>query len=284
MINRPRRLRYNCHIRELSRETRISEQSLIYPLFIREGKNIKDPISTLAGQYHLSPDRASEEVESAMQYGVRKFLLFGVPDEKDEIGSSGYAENGVVQQALRELKKRFGEDVFIVTDVCMCDYTSHGHCGIIDGQYVDNDKTLEYLAKIAVSQASAGSDMVAPSDMMADSSAPKKATCSATGMCSITRVGSTFCGSSESRPEVPGMTISAAMTTNMGTKAKPMYSRPPATGPRRAVVALLDDITRWNTSCCGMEPSIMVMAAAKKKVHSLAPPVGKKLNLPSRAA
>lgn len=166
MINRPRRLRYNCHIRELSRETRISEQSLIYPLFIREGKNIKDPISTLAGQYHLSPDRVSEEIENAMQYGVRKFLLFGVPNEKDEIGSSGYAENGVVQQALRELKKRFGEDVFIITDVCMCDYTSHGHCGIIDGQYVDNDKTLEYLAKIAVSQASAGSDMVAPSDMM----------------------------------------------------------------------------------------------------------------------
>jgi hypothetical protein len=118
-------------------------------------------------------------------------------------------------------------------------------------------------------------------DLMADSSAPKNATCSATGMCSITRVGSTFCGSSASRPAVPGMTSSAAMTTNMGTKANAMYSSPPITGPRR-VRALLADITRWNTSCCGMEPSIMVMAAAKKKVHFLTPPVGKNWNLPSR--
>ena len=120
---------------------------------------------------------------------------------------------------------------------------------------------------------------------MADSSAPKNATCSTTGICPITRVGSTFCGSSFSSARASSpMTSTAAVTTNIGISANRRYRVPPMTGPRTAVWALLDDITRWNTSCCGIEPSIMVIAAAKKKIHSLAPPVGKNWNLPSRAA
>ncbi|MEG2634204.1 MAG: porphobilinogen synthase [Oscillospiraceae bacterium] len=166
MINRPRRLRFNPEIRKMVRETRLSSDSLILPLFIKEGRNIKDEISSLENQYHYSPDTVCADIERFLKNGVNKFMLFGLPEHKDECGSGGFAENGVVQQGIREIKKNFGSDALVITDVCMCEYTSHGHCGILEGDYVNNDKTLEYLAKIAVSHAAAGADIVAPSDMM----------------------------------------------------------------------------------------------------------------------
>lgn len=165
MINRPRRLRENEGIRSLVRETRVSKDSLIYPFFVKEGTNIKTPISSLDGQYHYSADTVLELIEQSMKNGVNKFMVFGIPNHKDSIGSQAYAENGVVQNAIYEIKKRFPK-AYIVADTCMCEYTSHGHCGILEGDYVNNDKTLEVLSRIAVSQAQAGADMIAPSDMM----------------------------------------------------------------------------------------------------------------------
>ena len=166
MINRSRRLRNGPQMRGLVRETRLSPSALIYPLFLQEGMNICNEISSLPGQYHYSPDRVKEGVAQALAAGVDKFLLFGLPLEKDACGTQAYAENGIVQQGLRALRKEFADSIYLITDVCMCEYTSHGHCGILDGQTVDNDKTLEYLTRIAVSHAQAGADMVAPSDMM----------------------------------------------------------------------------------------------------------------------
>lgn len=166
MINRPRRLRENPLIRGMIRETRASADSLIYPVFFEEGSNIKAPIAAMDGQFRYSPDRAKEIADQCLEHGVNKLLLFGIPKEKDEKGSQAYAENGVVQQAVRELKKEYGDDLYVITDVCMCEYTSHGHCGILCGCDVDNDETLKYLTATAVSHAAAGADMVAPSDMM----------------------------------------------------------------------------------------------------------------------
>ncbi len=165
MIKRPRRLRQNDILRRMVRETRISKDSLIYPFFVKDGKNIKSPIGSLVGQFHYSVDTVSSFIEESMERGVERFMIFGVPDEKDACGSSAHAQDGIVQKATMEIKKRFPE-AYIIADTCMCEYTSHGHCGILDGQYVDNDKTIEVLAKIALSQVQAGADMVAPSDMM----------------------------------------------------------------------------------------------------------------------
>lgn len=165
LLNRPRRLRTTPEIRSMVRETRMSPSSLIQPLFAIEGENIKHEIPSLPGQYHWSPDRICEAVQECVDAGVDKVILFGLPAEKDEIGSGAWAENGIVQQAVRVIKKSF-PDVTVITDVCMCEYTSHGHCGILCDHYVDNDKTLEVLAKTALSHAQAGADMVAPSDMM----------------------------------------------------------------------------------------------------------------------
>ena len=165
LLNRPRRLRTTPEIRSMVRETRMSPSSLIQPLFAIEGENIKNEIPSLPGQYHWSPDRICEAVQECVDAGVDKVILFGLPAEKDEIGSGAWAENGIVQQAVRVIKKSF-PDVTVITDVCMCEYTSHGHCGILCDHYVDNDKTLEVLAKTALSHAQAGADMVAPSDMM----------------------------------------------------------------------------------------------------------------------
>lgn len=165
MLKRPRRLRENPSIRKMVRETRVSDESLILPLFLEEGTNIKVPIESLDGQYRYSPDRVGEAVENALSHGVDKLLLFGIPKHKDEKGSSAYDENGIVQQGIRKIKEEY-KDICIITDVCMCEYTSHGHCGILNGKKVDNDKTLEYLAKTALSHVCAGADMVAPSDMM----------------------------------------------------------------------------------------------------------------------
>ncbi len=166
MLNRSRRLRSSALLRGMVRETRMSPDALIYPFFLQEGSDICQPIPSLPGQFHYSPDRVAAGVEQALEAGVNKFLLFGLPCHKDACGSEAYNDQGIVQQGLRAIRQAFGQQVYLVTDVCMCEYTSHGHCGILDGQTVDNDKTLEYLARIAVSHAQAGADMVAPSDMM----------------------------------------------------------------------------------------------------------------------
>ena len=165
LIERPRRLRSNPVIRGMVQETRVSADTLIYPLFVIEGENIKEEIQSMPGQYRYSIDRISEELDQVCQAGVKSILLFGIPKNKDACGSSAWAEDGIVQQALRFIKKNY-PDLYCITDVCMCEYTSHGHCGILDGRMVDNDKTLEVLAKTALSHAQAGADMVAPSDMM----------------------------------------------------------------------------------------------------------------------
>ena len=165
LIERPRRLRSNPIIRGMVQETRVSADTLIYPLFVVEGENIKEEIQSMPGQYRYSIDRISEKLDRVCKAGVKSILLFGIPKHKDACGSSAWAEDGIVQQALGYIKKQY-PDLYCITDVCMCEYTSHGHCGILDGKTVDNDKTLEVLAKTALSHAQAGADMVAPSDMM----------------------------------------------------------------------------------------------------------------------
>ena len=162
---RPRRLRTSDTLRRMVRETRISADSLIWPIFIIEGEGICDEIPSLPGQYHYSPDMLGRAVERMRAHGVSRVLLFGLPKHKDENGSSAWDSNGVVQQGIRALRA-IAPELYIITDVCMCEYTSHGHCGILCGHYVDNDRTLEVLARTAVSHARAGADMVAPSDMM----------------------------------------------------------------------------------------------------------------------
>lgn len=165
MIHRPRRLRRSPVLRKMARETRMDKSSLIYPMFVMEGENIKQEIPTMPGQYRYSVDRLPEALEEVADAGVPSVMLFGIPDHKDACGSGAWAEDGIVQKAFRKAKEAV-PDLYMIGDVCMCEYTSHGHCGILDGDYVDNDKTLEYLAKIALSQVQAGADMVAPSDMM----------------------------------------------------------------------------------------------------------------------
>ena len=165
LIQRPRRLRGSETLRKMVRETRIDKSSLIYPLFVREGQGIEEEIPSMEGQFRYSVDRLPYELERLTKAGVSNIMLFGIPDHKDEVGSGAYDENGIVQRALREAKKQF-PDMYYITDVCMCEYTSHGHCGVLCGHDVDNDATLELLAKTAVSHIEAGADMVAPSDMM----------------------------------------------------------------------------------------------------------------------
>lgn len=165
LLNRPRRLRSNQTIRNMVRETRVSKSALVYPLFVREGSNIIEDIPSLDGQKRYSPDRLSGILTELTEAGINTVLLFGIPEHKDEIGSGAWDENGAVQQAIRSIKQNFPQ-FYVITDVCMCEYTSHGHCGILCGHQVDNDKTLEVLAKTALSHVKAGADMVAPSDMM----------------------------------------------------------------------------------------------------------------------
>ena len=165
LIKRPRRLRGGETLRKMVRETRMDKSSLIYPLFVMEGTGIQEEIPSMEGQYSYSLDRLPYKLEQLEKAGVSSIMLFGIPDHKDEIGSGAYAQDGIVQKALRSAKERFPE-MYYVTDVCMCEYTSHGHCGVLCGHDVDNDKTLELLAKTALSHAQAGSDMIAPSDMM----------------------------------------------------------------------------------------------------------------------
>ena len=165
MIHRARRLRRSPVLRKMVRETRMDKSSLIYPMFVMEGSNIKQEIPTMPGQYRYSVDRLPEALEEVVEAGVPSVMLFGIPEHKDACGSGAWAEDGIVQKTFRKAKETVPE-LYLIGDVCMCEYTSHGHCGILDGEYVDNDKTLEYLAKIALSQVQAGADMVAPSDMM----------------------------------------------------------------------------------------------------------------------
>ena len=163
---RPRRLRGSEIMRKMVRETRIDKSSLIYPIFVKEGTGIKEEIATMPGQYRYSVDRLSKALEELLDAGVNKVMFFGIPDVKDEVGSQAYASDGIVQKALEKAKAEFQGDMYLITDVCMCEYTSHGHCGVLCGHEVENDKTLELLAKTALSHVQAGADMVAPSDMM----------------------------------------------------------------------------------------------------------------------
>ena len=165
LITRPRRLRGNVLLRKMVRETRMDASSLVYPMFVIEGNNIKEEIPTMPGQYRYSVDRMEEKLTQLADAGVSSVMLFGIPGHKDEIGSGAYAEDGIVQKAFRKAKEVCPQ-LYMIGDVCMCEYTSHGHCGVLCGHDVDNDKTLELLVKTALSQVQAGADMVAPSDMM----------------------------------------------------------------------------------------------------------------------
>jgi porphobilinogen synthase len=164
-VARPRRLRRSAALRALVRETALDASDLIYPLFVRPGAGIRQEIPALPGNHHFSVDRLVEEVGLAREDGVGAVLLFGLPERKDEQGSEAWDDEGVVQDAVRALK-RAHPDLVVITDVCLCAYTSHGHCGLVDGERVLNDPTLELLARVAVSHARAGADLVAPSDMM----------------------------------------------------------------------------------------------------------------------
>ena len=163
---RPRRLRANPTIRRMVRETAVSANDFIYPLFVKPGKGLKDEIKSMPGQYQLSLDMLPAEIDELKELGIPAVILFGLPSSKDEVGSEAYDEHGIVQEAIRAIKAHDPE-FYVITDVCMCEYTSHGHCGILDDNgCVINDVTLELLAKEAVTHAEAGADMVAPSDMM----------------------------------------------------------------------------------------------------------------------
>ncbi|GAB6932934.1 porphobilinogen synthase [Calditerricola satsumensis] len=162
---RLRRLRRTPALRALVRETQLSVDDLIYPLFVVEGENIKEEVPSMPGVYHFSLDRLDEEVGEAVHLGLKAVILFGVPRHKDEVGSEAYAEDGIVQRATRRIKEQY-PDLVVIADTCLCQYTSHGHCGVVENGEVLNDPSLELLVKTAVSQAAAGADVIAPSNMM----------------------------------------------------------------------------------------------------------------------
>ncbi len=162
---RPRRLRRNELFRKIIRETSLTPDDLILPLFVRPGKGIKQPISSMPGHFQLSIDLLTEEVKEAKSLGILGVILFGIPEKKDELGSEAYSDNGIIQRAVREIKEKV-DGILVITDVCLCEYTSHGHCGVVKNGEVLNDETLELLSRQALSHVRAGADMVAPSDMM----------------------------------------------------------------------------------------------------------------------
>ncbi len=164
-VSRLRRLRKTSALRDMFRETSLSKNDFIYPLFIVEGAKIKKEIGSMPGQFQMSVDNILRECEELENLGIRSILLFGIPDAKDAVGSNAYHENGIIQKSLREIKRNFPE-MLVITDVCLCEYTSHGHCGVVENGFVQNDKTLELLAKEALSHAENGADIIAPSDMM----------------------------------------------------------------------------------------------------------------------
>jgi len=163
---RPRRLRGNPTLRRLSRETRIAPQDLIYPLFVRDAIEEPQPIESMPGQVQHTLESLTREAETALKLGVRSLVLFGIPGGKDPQGSGAWIDDGIVQRALRQLRDAFGSDALLIADLCLCEYTDHGHCGVLDGERVDNDRTLEIYQRIATSQAAAGADVIAPSGMM----------------------------------------------------------------------------------------------------------------------
>lgn len=165
LIQRPRRLRGSESLRRMCRETRLSPDAFIYPIFVDETLSGSRPIPSLPGQNHWGLDAVTTAVEECLAAGVGRCILFGLPAAKDEMGSSAWAKGGVVQKSIQAIKQKY-PDFYVITDVCMCEYTDHGHCGVLCGHDVDNDKTLELLAKTALSHVEAGADMVAPSDMM----------------------------------------------------------------------------------------------------------------------
>ncbi|MBQ4045250.1 MAG: porphobilinogen synthase [Lachnospiraceae bacterium] len=166
MLIRPRRLRTSDSLRKMVRETRVDSSSLIYPIFVKEGTDVLEEIPTMPGQFRYSVDTMGQKLESLLNHGVDKVMFFGLPDHKDSCGSSAWDENGIIQKALRQAAADY-PDMYLITDVCMCEYTDHGHCGMLtENGYVDNDSTLDLLAKVALSHVEAGSQMVAPSDMM----------------------------------------------------------------------------------------------------------------------
>ena len=163
---RPRRMRVNEAARNLIRETALDAGDFIYPFFVCPGTGVRDEIPSMPGVFRMSIDQLEAEMKELFELGIRYVMPFGIPEEKDEVGSGAYAEDGIVQQAVRAIKAAT-PDMYVICDVCLCEYTSHGHCGLLDeAGYVKNDETLELLAKVAVSQVRAGADMVAPSDMM----------------------------------------------------------------------------------------------------------------------
>ena len=162
---RGRRLRRNGLIRDMVRETVLTADDFIYPLFLIDGENIKNPVSSMEGVFQYSVDRIEEELEELAIRGIKSVILFGIPEHKDELGTQAYDDNGIIQRGIRRIKE-LTQDLYVITDVCMCEYTSHGHCGLIEDGDVHNDKTLELLAREAISHVRAGADMVAPSDMM----------------------------------------------------------------------------------------------------------------------
>ncbi|HEV3096399.1 MAG TPA: porphobilinogen synthase [Candidatus Dormibacteraeota bacterium] len=163
---RPRRLRSRPALRRLARETQIAPQDLIYPLFVREAIDQPRPIEAMPGQLQHTLESLTREVEAALRVGVGSFVLFGIPARKDAQGSGAWADDGIVQRALHQLRNAFGADPLLIADLCLCEYTDHGHCGVLDGETVANDPTLEIYQRIAVSQAAAGADVIAPSGMM----------------------------------------------------------------------------------------------------------------------
>lgn len=164
-ITRLRRLRLNKNIRNLLSETKINLDDLIYPMFIIPGKSRTEKIQSMPGIYRQTVDNALIEISKIYDLGIKSILLFGIPESKDEMGTGAYSKKGIIQEAVRAIKKKF-KDLIVVTDLCLCEYTSHGHCGVIKNGYVDNDETLELIALTAISQAEAGADIIAPSDMM----------------------------------------------------------------------------------------------------------------------
>src|SRR5262245_25024602 len=164
-IHRMRRLRRSERLRNAVRETRLSPESMIYPIFVCPGDKVRHEVGSMPGQYNLSVDNAVQTAREAEQAGVAGILIFGIPEEKDDVASSAYDENGIVQKALRAIRENV-RDLLLITDVCLCEYTAHGHCGVIKHHDVQNDPTLKLLADASVSHVRAGADMVAPSDMM----------------------------------------------------------------------------------------------------------------------
>lgn len=166
MIQRPRRLRTSQLMRDLAAETKPDGSKLIMPHFVKEGVSVREPISSMPGIERVTMDNLLRDIESDLNLGIKSVILFGIPDDKDSAGSQAYSENGIAQKALRRIKKEFRDSVLVTTDVCLCEFTDHGHCGIVDHGVVLNDPTLVLLARTALSHAEAGADIVAPSDMM----------------------------------------------------------------------------------------------------------------------